>query len=53
MEEEPKTQIPTIKDAVTYIVDKDGNEVKAEVESKSKLKAQSSKLKAESKTLEP
>ncbi len=26
--EEPKTQVPTIKDAVTYIVDKDGNEVK-------------------------
>lgn len=25
---DPHTQIPTIKDAITYIVDKDGNEIK-------------------------
>lgn len=31
MEEDPKTQKPTIRDAVTYIVDEQGNEIKAEV----------------------
>ncbi len=38
---EPLTQILTIKDAVTYIVDEQGNEVKQESES-SKQKAESS-----------
>jgi len=30
MEEEKNTQAPTIRDAVTYIVDENGNEIRAD-----------------------
>lgn len=40
MEDEKNTQTPTIRDAVTYIIDKDGNEVKQDAGNDQKTDAE-------------